>query len=111
MEKCSLNENDNVVYLGTELKFAITITAGGFNMEEDDFNVVFKNTTNGNKVELAKEDLVNDGELYYALVNTAALGIGYVNVVTTAYVPDADFDDGLRTEVNVIYELVNIKRA
>ena len=111
MEKCSLNENDNVVYLRTELKFAITITAGGFNMEEDDFNVVFKNTTNGNKVELAKEDLVNDGELYYALVNTTALGVGHVNVVTTAYVPDSDFDDGLRTEVNVIYDLVNIKRA
>lgn len=111
MEKCSCNENDNVVYLGTELKFVVTITAGGFDMDQDDFNVVFKNTTNGNTIELAKSDLVNDGEFYYALVNTEDLGTGYVNVVTTAYVPDADFDDGKRTEVNVIYELVNIKRA
>ena len=107
----SSNINDNVVYLGTELKFAITITAGGFSMQEDDFSVEFKNTSNGNSVKLSKSELVSDGELYLALVDTTALGAGIVRVVTTAFVPDADFDDGLRTEVNVIDDLIIIKRA
>lgn len=109
MEQCSYNE-DNVVYLGTELKFAITITADGFDMEADDFSVVFKNNGNGKTIELSKSQLVYDQEVYYALFDTTDLGTGLVNVITTAYVPDSDFDDGFRTEVNVIYDLINIKR-
>ena len=47
-----------MVWVGTELKFAIDITASGFSMEDDDFKVVLRR---GQKeVEYSKSDLVND---------------------------------------------------
>ncbi len=84
-------------FLGTELKFIVEITASGFSMEHDDFNILLKR---GNKQRLfEKSDLVySDGD-YYLCCDTAEFGIGTIQAVITAYVPDLDFPDGLRTEV------------
>lgn len=96
-------------FFGTELKFLIEIEAGGFSMVDDDFTVTIKRGTK-QKV-FAKEDLARDAEdKFYVCFDSAEFGTGMIQAVITAYVPDADFPDGLRTEVYLI-DLVNVKRV
>lgn len=92
------NDTIKKIYLGTELKFQVDIESDGFSMADDDFNVVIKNK----KIEktIKKEDmLVTAEEKYIFTLDTAEFGAGEYIIITTAYVPDEDFDDGLRTEV------------
>lgn len=100
--------NDKI-FVGTELKFKIDIEAEGFSMEDDDFNVVIQRR-NVKKV-FNKEGLIKDGEgNYYVCFDTAEFGVGTISAVVTAYVPDTDFPDGLRTEVYAM-DLVNINKV
>lgn len=86
------------IFVGTELKFKVDIQAGGFSMEDDDFTVTIRRR-NQERV-FHKEDMVIDGEGgYYVCFDTAEFGTGIISAVVTAYVPDQDFPDGLRTEV------------
>ena len=96
-------------FFGTELKFLIEIEAGGFSMVNDDFTVTIKRGTK-QKV-FAKADLARDAEdKFYVCFDSAEFGTGMIQAVITAYVPDTDFPDGLRTEVYLI-DLVNVKRV
>ena len=96
-------------FIGTELKFRIEIEAGGFSMVDDDFTVTIKR---GSKQKVfAKADLARDGEdNFYVFFDSAEFGSGMIQAVVTAYVPDTDFPDGLRTEVYLM-DLVNVKRV
>lgn len=97
------------IYIGTDLKFLITIEAANFDMETDDFTVDIVRGLN--RLHFDKSDLVveeytetvNNEEVtklhYYVCFDSAELGVGVVYAIVTAYVPDDDFDDGLRTEV------------
>lgn len=88
-----------MVWVGTELKFAIDITANGFSMEDDDFKVVLRR---GQKeVEYSKSDLVKDevDGKYYLCFDTTEFGSGDIYIIIYAYVPDTDFSDGIRTEI------------
>lgn len=86
------------IYQGTELKFLLEITSEGFSMDDDDFKVIIKNIKN--EKEIRKEDmLLTENEKYIFTVDTAELGTGEYWLTTVAYVPDTDFDDGIRTEV------------
>lgn len=95
--------------LGTELKFKITIEAQGFSMVDNDFTVEI---VRGNKRKMfAKEDLVYDGEgNYYVCFDTAEFGAGAVYAIVTAFVPDTDFGDMFRTEVQKV-NLLTINNA
>lgn len=84
-------------YIGTELKYLVEITASGFSMINDDFNILLKRGSTTHLFQ--KDDLVRDGDDFYLCFDSAEFGKGPVTVVITAYVPDTDFDDGLRTEV------------
>lgn len=86
------------IYQGTELKFLLEITSEGFSMVDDDFKVVIKNIKN-EKVIRKDEMLLTDNDEYIFTVDTAELGTGEYWITTIAYVPDTDFDDGIRTEV------------
>jgi len=97
------------VYIGTELKFLITIEADNFDMATDNFTVDIVRGLNRQHFE--KSDLVDEeyteteGNVevtkhhYYVCFDTATLGVGVVYAIVTAYVPDTDFEDELRTEV------------
>lgn len=87
----------NRTFLGTEVKFLVTIEADGFDMERDDFNITLKR--GGSSLFFEKADLVHDENSFYLCFDTKDLGSGVVTATITAYVPDNDFDDGLRTEV------------
>lgn len=100
--------NDKI-FIGTELKFKVDIEAEGFSMDNDDFNIVIQRRNV--KKTFNKEDLVNDGEgNYYVCFDTAEFGVGTISAIVTAYVPDTDFPDGLRTEVYAM-DLVNIRKV
>ena len=86
------------IYQGTELKFTLNIQSEGFSMADDDFKVVIKNTKKS--VTIPKADMILDeNENYLFTVDTGFMGTGEYWITTIAYVPDDDFDDGLRTEV------------
>jgi hypothetical protein len=87
------------IYKGTELKFKVELTANGFSMAENDFEVEVK--SGKTSVTLAKEDLIVNSGDYYGIVPTDTLAPGEVKLVATAHIPDSDADDGVRNEVAV----------
>lgn len=92
------NEVTKPIYQGTELKFLLDIESVGFSMADDDFYIVIKNMKNEKTIR--KEDmLVTNEDKYLFTVNTGELGTGDYWLTAVALVPDTDFDDGLRTEV------------
>ena len=96
------------IYDGTEVKFLIEILTSGFNMNDDDFDIIL--SRGGRKLNLSKVDLLCDDNNWYVSFDTAFFGPGVVTCVVKAYVPDDDFDDGLRTEV-IKFDLINIVRV
>lgn len=98
---CEHNTQERA-WVGTGLKFAVTITAEGFSQEDDDWKVKF--VCGRNEVELTKADMSiseDEGELtFIANVDTSLLGAGTLSVITYAYVPDEDWEGGIRTEVD-----------
>lgn len=86
------------IYQGTELKFALDIDIEGFSMDSDDFKVTIKNTKS--EITIPKSEmLLTENDEWLFTVDTAQMGTGDYYVIVTAYVPDTDFEDGLRTEV------------
>lgn len=73
----------------------------GFHMADYDFECevfVFANKV----VKKRKADMIGVDEDNYVMTLTDAdmriIGRGRINVLVTAYIPDADFEDGFRTE-------------
>lgn len=90
--------NDSV-YIGTELKFQVTLQSGGFNMMDDDFEIVV--SCGKREVEYKKTDLIIDeNDKWYIAIDTSPFKKGDLYATAYAYVPDEDFPDGLRTEVD-----------
>lgn len=96
---CTHNTNQERAWVGTGLKFAITIAAEGFDQAEDDWKVVFQ--CGRKTLELAKADMsIGEDDTFIANVDTSLLGAGTLSVITYAYVPDEDWDGGVRVEVD-----------
>ena len=78
-------------------------------MADNDFNVVIQKRNL--KKTFNKADMVTDGEgNYYVCFDTAEFGVGTISAIVTAYVPDTDFPDLLRTEVYAM-DLVNVNKV
>lgn len=93
------NGNIERAWVGTGLKFAVNITAEGFSMEDDDWKVVFQ--CGRKSVEITKaEASIGEDDTFYVNVDTSLLGAGTLSVITTAYVPDDDWEGGVRKEVD-----------
>ena len=88
--------------LGTELKFNVHLDPlDGLHMSGYDFECAFYVYTN-RKVVIPKSMMKKvDDDNYLAIIETSdalRIGRGNINAEITAYIPDADFSDGLRTE-------------
>lgn len=91
---------EEIAYEGTDLKYAIVMEAPGFSMEEDDWSVEIRS---GKKVlaTYPKEDCIVDGDgQYYVCIEHDVLSVGTIDIVFRASVPDTDFPDGIRDEVD-----------
>lgn len=88
-------------FIGTDLKFQITLTAEGFNQGSDRYDLDFYC---GDQLRhFTQKDIVTDGDgHYYLLVPTAGLTPGMMRLVITAYVPDTDFGNRVRKEVESV---------
>lgn len=109
---CNCNCNSNTqerAWVGTGLKFAVTITAEGFSMDDDDWKVVFQ--CGRKSVEVTKADAsIGEDDTFFVNVDTSLLGAGTLTATTYAYVPDEDWEGGFRTEVDK-QELLYIKEV
>lgn len=85
------------IWIGTDLKIKVELTCSGFTMADDYFTIT-ATWGNGCKREYAKSELATDGSDYYLMLPTANMS-GTVALVATLYVPDTDFESGLRKEV------------
>lgn len=86
--------------LGTELKLNIHIEPiGQTTMDDYDFQVEVY-CQSKQIVTLKKEDTIRiDENNYVCPIDTSELGTGTIKCRITAYIPDSDFEDGVRTEI------------
>lgn len=100
-------------FVGTELKICVSIDPiDGYTMYKNvDGNLVidiryeleFYTSNKRKKVTCSYLDCIpNDENSCIALVDTSTIGAGELICVIRAYVPDSNFADGSRTEVDVI---------
>lgn len=104
-------------FKGDEVKFAIDLTAPGFSMDADDFDLEVKTPKGGVKASKAapteqlrifketttippaeeggEETTVNT---WYAIVDTSVLEPGEMTVVAGALIVDANANDGIRRQ-------------
>lgn len=114
-------------YKGDEIKFAINLEAPGFSMDDDDFDIEVKSGATSvkgykNSESQASTDIVifkettttqpetEEGEepaepvtvnTWYAIVDTSTLAINEMRVIATAYIVDANANDGVRKNIAV----------
>lgn len=114
-------------YKGDEIKFAINIEAPGFSMDDDDFDIEVKSGNTSVKgykdasksqdtdVVIFKETTTvtpetEEGEepqepvtvsKWYAIVDTSSLAFANMRVIATAYIVDANANDGVRKNIAV----------
>ena len=100
----------DTLFKGTKVKYRIEIESPGFDMAEDDFKIILKRGTYSEtypKANLIDRE-VGDKHEYYLAFDTTPFGPGDIIVTVEAYVPDEDFDGGIRTEIDR-FRLVNVQ--
>lgn len=99
-------------FIGTELKLNIHIEPiGKVTMDDYDFEVEVYCSPK-RPVMATKKDMIRvDSNNYVVLVDTNEVGAGDLKCKVTAYVPDGDFPDLIRTEVVCIDTGINIIKA
>lgn len=85
---------------GTEIKINVNIAPiGEVTMDDYDF-IVEVYAVPGKVVRVEKKDARKiDSNNYLIKVDTAQTGAGRLRCKITAYIPDVDFEDSLRTEI------------
>ena len=87
--------------IGTELKLNVGMDPiAGIHLADIDFEVkIFSHKRTGS-VTIGKDAAKKiDEDNYIVCVDTKLIGTGRYYMTFTAYIPDMDFPDGLRTEV------------
>ena len=88
------------IFIGTELKLNINIAPiDSMTMDDYDFEVEVW-TSSQKMMRIAKENTIKvDENNRIILVDTNLLGAGDMKYKVTAYLPDGDFPDRVRTEI------------
>ena len=89
--------NDYIIK-GTDVKFKVDLSASGFDMDSCVF--FFTIYCGGKTLTVLKSELVYDGTDWYLCLDTSGFNSGTITITTKAFIPDADFPDGLRTEID-----------
>ena len=86
-------------FVGSTLKFAVTIERDGFNMAWDPWKIT---VIRGDKSVVCDRDnntVFDENDQWYFLVDTAILGVGTYKVKIDIDVPDDDYPSGYSHEV------------
>ena len=98
-------------YVGTELKFSLTITSQGFNMNTDPWTATITNGKNSVTCSRGNNSIL-DSSQWYILVDSSQIGVGQYYLIVEIDVPDNDFPDGYRHEVlKQEYPICNVLRV
>lgn len=102
----------STAFVGTELKINVSIDPiGGLTMEDYDF-IIEMYCSPKKVVTIKKDDAIKlDSSNYIARVDSNITGAGDLKCKVTAYIPDSDFDDSLRTEVALIDTNITITKS
>lgn len=97
--------------LGTDLKISINVhPIGGVHLSECDFSCTFF-VNPANSITLSKSEMKKvDSDTFIALVDSSLLGIGSVKMTIEIEVPDADFPDSTRTEIETLCTGITIRK-
>lgn len=97
--------------LGTELKLKVNISPiDGIPLSNCDFYCTFFTSTSKKK-EVHKSNMTKiDNDNYMVLLDTKDLGIGTVKMTIKVLVPDSDFNDGYRTEIETVNTGITITK-
>lgn len=88
-------------FVGEDLKFKITLEADGFVQDEDDYTIEFICGTYTHTY--TQDDIVKGADgCHYLLIPTVNLTPGMMKMIITVFVPDGDFPDAVRKEVESI---------
>lgn len=100
--------NREKVPLGTDKKLVVSIEPVD-NISMDDYDFKVEVYAKGRPITITKEQSVRKDKDNYAIcVDTAKVGKGTMMAKVIAYIPDADFDDMLRTEIVIIDTNIDI---
>lgn len=94
-----MSELNADIYLGSEFKAYIKLDpVASMNMDDYDFYAEYYCNPN-RKIKIEKKDMIRKSENeYWACLNSSDLGTGTLKCNVVRFVPDADFDDSLRTD-------------
>lgn len=94
-----MNEAKVDIYLGSEFKAFIKLdSVGSLTMDDYDFYAEYYCSPN-KRIKVEKGEMIRKGENeYWACLNSEDLGTGTLKCNVIRYIPDADFQDGLRTD-------------
>lgn len=96
-------------FVGTDLKFLVEPSASGFDKEEDDWEVIVSKGK-GKEFHFDRDDLAKDDQgNFYVCFSTEVYGSGKYMITVIAHIPDNDFEDGYREEVENA-ALINVKK-
>lgn len=100
------------IFLGTELKLNIHIEPiGEITMDDYNFEVEVY-CSQKRAIVVKKQDAIRvDENNYVVRVDTNIVGSGALKCKVTAYIPDGDFEDSLRTEIVAIDTGFNIVKS
>ena len=95
--------------IGSEVKFAINLTAIGFSMDDDDFDLTVVTTREritasknspspDEKLIIFHEGTAEEGA-WYAIIDTDGLSKGEIYVIATAHIVDSNASGGIRNEL------------
>lgn len=95
---------------GTEFKLNINMTpADGHTLDSVEWHAEVFTDSGHKRMTIEKKDAIRvDKDNYIIRVDSAICGAGRYYVTLTAYIPDMDFQDGLRTEKRTTFSGVTI---
>lgn len=109
---------DDSGFLGTERKFLVEMVSPGFDMARDEFEVVltrgktqrvfYKSDMIEETYTVTENNIQVEKKNYYLCFNTRDFGPGIIVATLVAHVPDGDFPDGIRDEVDE-FALMDVK--
>lgn len=92
-----MEEQQARVIRGTDLKFLINIECSGFSMDDDDFYCVV--TCGKSEVTIPKAEMAIGDDGFLMTVKTDGMSCSAMYLTVHAFVPDEDFADGYREEI------------
>lgn len=94
----------SVIYHGAALKLNISIQPiDGVTMDEYDFKIEVFTPFSSETASIEKSEMIRiDEKNYRVLIDTKRLGLGSIGVKVIAEIPDGDFPDQTRTEIDVM---------